>query len=249
MIHITTNGDGGAEKNKLFNIQIEIVSSALEHAIPELMFASQNPDEPQPDAISAVKALQKATVAGQRIDHITQADMVEALPNIRHHSDVLAEIRASLNAGKEVITHTNAVSVPGWSGAGYIILDTESGAGAYKISGGSNGSIVKEKILFWAGALKQLYDKLPKPVQKLLTGTIGLIVAKIMGLYDLITQCDSLAAAIAISFVFLMWNVMFLGILAMLVATGPIGVWLSYALTAAEIFLEKYLREQVVKLC
>ncbi|MEW8049456.1 MAG: transglutaminase domain-containing protein [Candidatus Thiodiazotropha sp.] len=249
MIHITANGDGGAEKNKLFNIQIGIVSSALEHATPELMFASQNPDEPQPDAISAVKALQKATAAGQRIYHITQADMVEALPNIHHNSDVLAEIRASLNAGKEVITHTNAVSVPGWRGAGYIILDTESGAGAYKISGGSNGSFIKEKILFWAGALKQLYDKLPKPVQKLLTGTIGLIVAKIMGLYDLITQCNSLAAAIAISFVFLMWNVMFLGILAMLVATGPIGVWLSYALTAAEFFLEKYLREQVVKLC
>jgi hypothetical protein len=32
------------------------------------------------------------------------------------------------------------MSVPGWSGAGYIILDPEPGAGAYKISGGANGS-------------------------------------------------------------------------------------------------------------
>ena len=50
------------------------------------------------------------------------------------------EIRNSLNAGKEVITHTDAVSVPGWSGAGYIITDPDTGAGAYKISGGGNGS-------------------------------------------------------------------------------------------------------------
>jgi hypothetical protein len=52
------------------------------------------------------------------------------------------EIRASLNAGKEVITHTDSDSVPGWSGAGYIIIDPDTGAGAYKISGGANGSFL-----------------------------------------------------------------------------------------------------------
>ena len=30
----------------------------------------------------------------------------------------------------------------GWSGAGYIILDPDTGAGAYKISGGANGSFL-----------------------------------------------------------------------------------------------------------
>src|SRR5690606_24584946 len=45
----------------------------------------------------------------------------------------------ALNAGKEVITHTDAVSVPGWTGAGYIINDPVKGDGAYKISGGGNG--------------------------------------------------------------------------------------------------------------
>ncbi len=43
-----------------------------------------------------------------------------------------------------MITHTDAVSVPGWTGAGYIIIDpeteteTETGDGAYLISGGGN---------------------------------------------------------------------------------------------------------------
>jgi hypothetical protein len=38
-----------------------------------------------------------------------------------------------------VITHTDNIQVPGWSGAGYIILDQETGVGSYKISGGGNG--------------------------------------------------------------------------------------------------------------
>ena len=46
------------------------------------------------------------------------------------------EIRTALAAGKEVTTHTDAISVPGWSGAGYIIMDPETGIGAYKIGGG-----------------------------------------------------------------------------------------------------------------
>ena len=42
--------------------------------------------------------------------------------------------------GKEVITHTDSISVPGWSGAGYVIYDPEMGSGAWKIGGGMNGS-------------------------------------------------------------------------------------------------------------
>ncbi len=40
-------------------------------------------------------------------------------------------------------THTSSVSVPGWSGAGYIVIDPKSGDGAYVISGGgSNGGFI-----------------------------------------------------------------------------------------------------------
>jgi hypothetical protein len=51
----------------------------------------------------------------------------------------MEEIRNALNAGKEVITHTDAVSVPGWKGAGYILFDPQTGDGAFKIGGGMNG--------------------------------------------------------------------------------------------------------------
>ncbi|MGX2040621.1 hypothetical protein ACWJKU_10885 [Methylocaldum sp. MU1018] len=85
------------------------------------------------EAISAVKALQKANAQGQRIYHLTPANQATTLPNIHQNSLVMAEIRDALNAGKEVITHTDPVSVPGWSGAGYILFDPGTGDGAFKI--------------------------------------------------------------------------------------------------------------------
>ena len=88
------------------------------------------------DAVSAVKALSKASAAGQRIYHITQANQATALPNIHHDPDTMAEINTALSVGKEVITHTDSISVPGWTGAGYIIFDPQTGDGAYKIAGG-----------------------------------------------------------------------------------------------------------------
>ncbi|MGX2040623.1 hypothetical protein ACWJKU_10895 [Methylocaldum sp. MU1018] len=86
-----------------------------------------------------MKALQKANAQGQRIYHLTPANQATTLPNIHQNSLVMAEIRDALNAGKEVITHTDPVSVPGWSGAGYILFDPETGDGAFKIGGGQNG--------------------------------------------------------------------------------------------------------------
>ncbi len=78
----------------------------------------------------------------------------------------MSEIRAALNAGKEVITHTDNISVPGWSGVGYIIFDPVVGDGAYKISGGANGGwmiIVTFAIiglLILVAALSQQYSLL-----------------------------------------------------------------------------------------
>lgn len=139
-IYNTANGDGDNEIKKQFTMQVGILSSALEHATPEQAYHDLSNSYDAPDAVSAVKALQKASIAGQRIYQITQANMATMLPNIHHDQGSMDEIIASLNAEKEVLTHSDSISVPGWSGAGYIILDPETGAGAYKIAGGGNGS-------------------------------------------------------------------------------------------------------------
>jgi len=46
-----------------------------------------------------------------------------------------------------VTTHQADITLNGWTGSGYVILDPETGAGAYKISGGSNGSFT-ERVMF-----------------------------------------------------------------------------------------------------
>ncbi len=118
-------------------MQVGLLSSALEHATPEQMFSTET--EPA-NAISAVKALSKANALGQRIYHLTRANMAETLPNLNLHFETEQEIQQALLAGKEVIAHTDNVSVPGWSGAGYVIFDPSGGGGAYKIAGGANGA-------------------------------------------------------------------------------------------------------------
>ena len=130
------NNDKQAEIN--FKLQSGIISSALEHATPEQLF-NIDPTNP-PNGFSAVKGLQIAAAEGQRIYQITNANQATTLPNLNLDAATEAEILAAVNAGKEVITHTDLVSVPGYAGAGYIVFDPVSGDGSYKIGGGGNGS-------------------------------------------------------------------------------------------------------------
>lgn len=129
-----------AAVHRLLNLQLGALSSALEHTVPEQLFAT-DPENP-PDAVSAVKALSKASAEGQRIYQITQDNLAQALPNLHLAAATEEEISRAVRAGKWVITHTDPIAVPGWSGAGYVILDPETGIGAWKIGGGGNGGFI-----------------------------------------------------------------------------------------------------------
>jgi len=156
-IYEPLNGD--KQKRTDGQLQLGILGSALEHAVPEQLFTT-DPNNP-PQGVSAVKALQLAQQQGQRLYHITPANKATTLPNIHQDSLTLTEIQQGLNAGKEVIVHTNPISVPGWTGAGYIIFDPEDGSGAYKITGGGNGGVIdldtlNEFLLYILGILFDL---------------------------------------------------------------------------------------------
>lgn len=116
---------------------IGAIGSILEHQIPEQMLLS---DMVQSFSISAVKAIAIAEEAGQKIFIIDQSNLNSALNSINLSQATETEIRNSVLAGRIVTTHESQVVVNGWVGEGYIILDPDSGAGAYKIAGGTNGS-------------------------------------------------------------------------------------------------------------
>ena len=86
-----------------------------------------------------MKALQIAAQQGQTIYTVTKANYAEILPKLNHSTDVMTDVRNAINAGKEVTISQTQVHAFGWSGTGYIVLDPESGVGAYLIGGGADG--------------------------------------------------------------------------------------------------------------
>jgi len=138
----TPSGNGRRE----YAMMLGALSSILEHAVPEQIFGSPTAVV---EGISAIKALSKASAAGQRIYQITAANQASVLPLIHHDAATIDEIRSALAAGRTVYTHTDAVSVAGWSGAGYVLMDNDTGAAAWKIAGGANGGF----LLIFAGVL------------------------------------------------------------------------------------------------
>ena len=109
--------DGVQTKTAQHVIQVGTIGSSIEHQKPEQILNSDPANPVQ--AISAVKALQLANAQGQKIYQINQTNVDTIIPKLHLSSDIISEIKTAIGQGKEVTTHTNNVSVPGWSGAGY----------------------------------------------------------------------------------------------------------------------------------
>ena len=108
----------------------------MEHIIPEKIFSTE---ENKLEALSAVKLLTIAMKQGQAIYKINSKNINE-LQGLSINQDVKNEIKSAVFDGKEVTVSGSNIDFKGWNGIGYIITDLSTGAGAYKISGGSDGS-------------------------------------------------------------------------------------------------------------
>jgi hypothetical protein len=137
--------------------------SAMEHLVPEQMFSTE---DAHANGISAVKAIQLAAAQGQKIYTITQANASIAMQQLQLSSEIKADIRNAVSAGMEVTTHQQPVNFFGSPSVGYILLDPNTGAGAYRIGGGENGGKlkagVKARLLFAAGVSDSYGGKLLK---------------------------------------------------------------------------------------
>ncbi len=82
-----------------------------------------------------------ASAEGQRIYTIKSTNLATVLQEMTIDQAVKDEITQAVNAGYEVTTSQHPITRNGWTGVGYIIIDPQTGSGAYKISGGSDGAI------------------------------------------------------------------------------------------------------------
>jgi hypothetical protein len=128
--------DNDIQRNQAVGQQLGMMISSLEHRVPELFFSNETTTSV---AVSAVKALAIASPQGQRVYQITSANAAMVLPSLNIDSQVKEEIRNSVAVGKVATVSQQNVTVSDWTGVGYIIADPQTGAGAYRISGGSNG--------------------------------------------------------------------------------------------------------------
>ena len=194
--HLSSTDGQGQQAAAALNFQLGALASALEHAVPEQMFL---PEGSTGEGISAVRALQKAIGLGQRIYHITPTNQADVLPHIRQNALTMNEIRSSLAVGREVIVHTDSISVPGWTGAGYVIIDPQTGAGAWKIAGGANGGFVgalKDGLsLLWGGLIDSAIS-----IVGMISETVKTLalVGKLTGYFDMLknigSSCTDMAA-------------------------------------------------------
>jgi Transglutaminase-like superfamily len=152
-------------------------SSTLEYAAPERLLndttrcnpvGSTTPIAPfvvtNPsctEGISAMKAIAIAQSQGQKIFTITRANSAVAIPQLAHRSSVIEEVSNAVSAGKVVTIHQSAITANGWTGAGYNVIDPETGAGGYIIEGGARGGVLIAITLailsFFAVALGALF--------------------------------------------------------------------------------------------
>lgn len=116
--------------------------SANEHLVPEQLFDDPNTTEKEVEGVSAVKAIQIAQEQGQTVYTITQENYSQIIPKLSLSSGVMTDIRDNVAVGRTVTVHEKTINYKGWKGSGYIIIDPQTGSGAYLIDGGANGGYI-----------------------------------------------------------------------------------------------------------
>lgn len=143
ILHTKVEVNNDREKLTAYNLSRGPSYSLNENLVPEQLFNNPDTPEKEADGISATKALGLAAQQGQTIYTVTKANYAEVLPKLNHSDVVMTDIRNGVNAGKTVTVHDTQITLNGWSGTGYTILDPESGAGAYMIGGGLDGGFLQ----------------------------------------------------------------------------------------------------------
>ena len=198
---LTVNGRSAAQNRWIaYNKMRGQYASAMEHAMPEEFWTDKsqcsytdgkgqikNPSMAAcTEAISAVKAMVIAQKEGQKIYTINKSNRETAISKLSFSGDAGDEIRSAIQAGKEVVFHEKSINANGWTGLGYIILDPDTGVGAFLIEGGGSGGFLGFLLaLFYIGVVMFV--------------TLLIIVGLAIFLYLFLTPMVALAAVVVIA--------------------------------------------------
>lgn len=167
LMNVVKAKDGNNDTAKQFMLSSGMMSSVLEHYVPEKLLSTEdNPVE----GISSVKALKIANDQGIPILTLNQPNIGMVLPQLQIDQQVKSDIEDAVNAGKFVTVSMTNITYNGWTGCGYIVINPKTGAGAYMISGGLNGMWL---FVLWANCF----------LLAAVGGPEGFVAATILGIY------------------------------------------------------------------
>ena len=130
-IHLPIPIDGNLNKKKEFMILSGMTSSFYEHKVLEEIY--------NVDSVSAIKIIQIANEREVPVYTLNSGNISSYINSLQVSSDVKTDILNTINAGMEVTIPQQELRINDWFGTGYIVMNPQTGAGAYMISGGLAG--------------------------------------------------------------------------------------------------------------
>jgi hypothetical protein len=130
------SSDGRPDRVAIARMMEGQLSSHLEGS--HWAIARNRRDNPN-SGFSSSQIFQHLSAQGARIYAINGENVNAMLASLPIAESVKADIRAGVNAGLVAYVNDRPAAIGGWTGSGYVILDPQTGAGAYRISGGLNG--------------------------------------------------------------------------------------------------------------
>lgn len=130
-IHSVISNTNNNNDEKAYMLQSGIYASAMEHGVLEQVTGIES--------VSTIKTFQYAQENNIPMHMIVKDNLNDELESITVSSQVKQEIRSAVNSGKIVIIPETEITINQWSGVGYMVLDTDTFACGYMISGGLAG--------------------------------------------------------------------------------------------------------------
>jgi len=183
--------DGDNNKKKSYNIQSGIMGSEMEARVLEQVFSMKNTK-----ALSATRILSIANEQQIPIYTINSSNIPQILPLLQISDKVKSAIECAVNGGMEVIIPGSNIRYNGREGIGYIVMNPETGEGAYMIEGIGGGG-----FLAWAWAILQILFitalivaaaiLLAPVIAGFITAFVGAIISAITSIISVIIYFDS----------------------------------------------------------
>ncbi|WP_461866121.1 PKD domain-containing protein [Thermococcus sp.] len=181
--------DGNKTKEKAFMMLTGRKGSELEAQVLRQYFNAP--------AISTATIFDLAYELDIPIYHVDSSNVNTVLPLLNISQEDKDRILGYVNEGYEVYVPGSNVTINGWVGTGYYVVDPETGAMAYMISGGIRGGL---SFLEWIHALMQegaikLFENLGfmtrmgEELAEKVSGVVSVFVSAVLATVEAVASC------------------------------------------------------------